>query len=407
MRTNVIYCDDNLKRLADRECFPDESVDLIYLDPPFFSNKKCEIIWGDEAEVRSFEDRWAGGIEVYVQWMKERVIELYRILKRTGSIYLHCDSHASHYLKIMMDEAFGRKFFRNEIIWRIGWVSGFKTQKKGWIRNHDTILYYVKTNDFVFNKEYIPYPPGYLRRDGKKPTGKGIPMEDTWNCSNADRMDSIMIMSFSKEKMGYPTQKNENLLERIIKASSNPNDIVLDPFCGCGSALIAAEKLKRQWIGIDIAPTACVVMNQRLNKIGVQNIQLIGMPQTIEDLKNLKPLEFQNWIMREGFIGGIGSHKKSGDMGIDGYTYLQHEPIQVKQSDSIGRNIVDNFETAIERSGKKKGYIIAFSFAKGAYEEIARCKREKKLEIQLITVEELLKRIAERKEPKKDLLPPE
>ena len=112
--TGVIYCGDNLKRLSE---FPSDSVDLIYLDPPFFSNRHYEVIWGDEAEVRSFEDRWAGGIEVYVEWMRERVMEIRRVLKETGSVYLHCDWHASHYLKVMMDDVFGQQHFQNEFVW--------------------------------------------------------------------------------------------------------------------------------------------------------------------------------------------------------------------------------------------------------------------------------------------------
>ena len=123
-----------------------------------------------------------------------------------------------------MDAIFGMSNFRNEIVWRIGWVSGFKTQKVGWIRNHETLLYYLKSRKAIdtFNKEYLPYPKGYTRRDGKEPTGKGFPIEDTWNCSVGDVMDSIMIKSFSTEKLGYPTQKPLALLERIIKASSPP-----------------------------------------------------------------------------------------------------------------------------------------------------------------------------------------
>ena len=247
---DIIYNEDCLevvKRL------PDESIDLIYIDPPFNSGNDYKI----------YNDKW-DKIENYIEWMRPRVEELYRVLKPTGSFYLHCDWHASHYLKVMMDDIFGKNNFRNEIVWRIGWISGFKTQKRGWIRNHDTIFYYVKSKEFVFNKEYIPYPEDYIRRDGKKPTGKGIAIEDTWNCHSTDRLNSIMIMSFSKEKLGYPTQKPEALLERIIKASSNKGDVVLDAFCGCGTTLVVAQKLGRNWIGIDISPTAVELTNKRL-----------------------------------------------------------------------------------------------------------------------------------------------
>jgi DNA modification methylase len=221
---NLLICADNRSAIDDL-ITKGIKADLIYIDPPFFSNKTYEIVWGDEAEVRSFKDRWAGGINNYIEWMRERVAKLYNILDEKGSFYLHCDWHASHYLKVMLDDIFGHRFFKNEIVWRIGWVSGYKTQKLGWIRNHDIIFYYTKSNDYTFNKEYIPYPPDYVRRDGKKPIGKGFPIDDTWNCNPADILDSIMIKSFSKEELGYPTQKPEALLERIVKASSNPGDV--------------------------------------------------------------------------------------------------------------------------------------------------------------------------------------
>jgi len=160
-----------------------------------------------------------------------------------------------------MDELFT---FQREIIWRIGWVSGYKTKAKNWIRNHDVILFYTKSDEFVFNKEYIPYPDDYVRRDGKKPEGKGMAIEDTWNCNETDQMHSIQIMSFSDEKTGYPTQKNENVIARIIKAATNPGDIVMDFFCGSGTTLAVADKLDRRWIGCDIGKLAIYTAQKRL-----------------------------------------------------------------------------------------------------------------------------------------------
>jgi len=369
METNLIYCGDNLEVLAK---FPEKSVDLIYADPPFFSNKHYEILWGNGAEMKVYEDRWKGGINVYIEWMKERLWQCYRVLKDTGSMYLHCDWHATHRLRVAMDELFGDKKFRNEIIWRIGWVSGYKTQKRGWVRNHDTILYYVKSD---------------RRRDGSLPKGQGIPMEDTWNCHEADRLDSIMIMSFSREKLGYPTQKPEALLKRIIEASSNRDDIVLDPFCGCGTAPVVAHQLSRKWIGVDVSPIACSLMKDRLNKVGANDVRIMGAPATIKELKSLEPFQFQNWVIDR--IGGVPSSKKVDDKGVDGYTFMAREPVQVKQSEGVGRNVVDNFETAIRRKHKTTGYIIAFSFAKGAHEEAARAKLEDKLDIKLVRVDEM------------------
>ena len=296
----TLFHADNLPvmRGIDSEC-----IDLIATDPPFNKGKDFHATPDSLAAGAKFQDRWRWDDDVEGDWIDQlqddwpnvwqvvsaarsswgddlgaflcfmavRLVEMHRILKPTGSIYLHCDPTASHYLKQLLDAIFGRKNFRNEIVWRIGWVSGFKTQKRGWIRNHDILLYYVKTQAATkrFNKEYLPYPEGYVRRDGKKPTGKGIPIEDTWNCHSGDVLDSIMIKSFSKEKTGYPTQKNLDLYERIIKASSNPGEVVLDPFCGCATTPVAAERLGRQWGGVDIWDEAYDQVLQRLQDEGL------------------------------------------------------------------------------------------------------------------------------------------
>ena len=277
-----------------------ESIDLVATDPPFNKGKDFHATPDSLAAGASFHDRWSWERDIEGEWedaikddwpavrqviesantawgrdmgaflcyMGVRLLEIHRILKPTGSLYLHCDPTASHYLKAMLDAIFGKANFRNEIVWRIGWVSGFKTQKRGWIRNHDILLYYVKTEAAAkrFNKEYLPYPPDYVRRDGKKPTGKGFPIEDTWNCSTGDILDSIMIKSFSSEKSGYPTQKPVALYRRMIEASSNPDEVVLDPFCGCATTLIAAEQAGRQWIGIDLWDEALGVVRDRVEK---------------------------------------------------------------------------------------------------------------------------------------------
>jgi tRNA G10 N-methylase Trm11 len=163
-------------------------------------------------------------------------------------------------------------------------------------------------------------------------------------------------------------------------------DVVLDPFCGCGTALAVAHKLGRRWIGIDVSPTACELMAKRLRKLHVSP-KVVGMPFSEDDLRELPPFEFQNWVCKRLF--GRVSKRKTADMGIDGYTFEGY-PIQVKQSDNVGRNVVDNFETALRRKKKTKGVIVGFSFTKGAYEEIARAKIHGNLDIQALTVRELL-----------------
>jgi DNA modification methylase len=397
IETNLIYCGDNLEVLSK---FDEKSVDLIYADPPFFSNKHYEIIWGNGAEMKVYEDRWRGGINVYVEWMKLRLAQCWRVLKDTGTMYLHCDYHANHRLRVAMDEVFGENNFRNEIIWC---YTGPSAVTKDFPRKHDTILRYAKSGDFTFNDKAIriPYSESFLsRRQAEEGSGgifagkvgrdpgemrsykKGKIPEDWW----ADIPSGGQISR--NERLGYPTQKPELLLKRIIEASSNKGEIVLDPFAGGGTTPVEAQKLERQWIAVDVSPIACNKMKIRLGKIGVSNIHVIGAPKTIDELKALEPFQFQNWVIDR--IGGTPSRKKSSDMGIDGYSFMAREPVQVKQSEGIGRNVVDNFETALRREHKAVGFIVAFSFGKGAYEEVARAKLAKdSLDIRLVRVDEM------------------
>jgi len=394
---NTLYCGDNLDIL--RKYIKDESIDLIYIDPPFFSNRHYEVVWGDEAEIRSFEDRWEGGINVYIEWMRPRVEELYRVLKPTGSFYLHCDWHADAHLRIMMDEIFGNRNFRNEIVWHYSW--GVHTSKR-WNRKHDIILFYTKSDKWCFNASEVM---GRREEEVLRRLASGVPgatmaankskYSDKTKRLPHDVWDIPTINAMAKERLGYPTQKPELLLERIIKASSNKGDLVLDAFCGCGTTLVVAQKFKRNWIGIDISPTAAKVMESRLKKIGAvkdNDYITIGTPTTVNELRQLKPFEFQNWVINE--LGAKHSRKKVDDKGIDGYFVkdLWHEEagVQVKQSDNIGRNVIDNFKAALERKKWKRGYVVAFSFTKGAHEEAARLKHDEGLEIRLVEVESLL-----------------
>lgn len=397
LETNLIFRDENLERLSQ---FPDDCIDLIYLDPPFFSNRHYEVIWGDEAEVRSFEDRWEGGINVYINWMRERVLEMHRVLKPTGVLFLHCDWHASHYIKIMLDNVFGPKRFLNELVWcyRGGGVS-----KRWYARKHDTIFFYAKGKKHFFDPQYVPYSEFTLARTAKKglrpnrteiDVERGGHMPDWWTDINA-------LQTWSPERLGYPTQKPIALLERIIKSASEPGAVVLDPFCGCGTALVAANRLGRQWIGIDISPTAVGIMQRRMTNEGAVP-KIVGQPVTEDDLRALKPFEFQNWVIQR--VHGTHAKRLSGDMGIDGYSFLEHHPIQVKQSEHVGRNVVDNFETAIRRDDKDKGYIVAFSFTRNAREEAARARSDN-LDIHLVSVADLLVDPTDIVAPRTDLLP--
>lgn len=412
------------------------------------------MIWGDGFELRAFEDRWKGGINNYASWLIERLNQCYRVLKKTGSLYVHLDHHASHYIKVELDKLFGEQNFINEIVWlrQVAKHSDTKQGAKHYGRLHDVILFYAKSDAHTWNQQYLPLSQEYINKgyahvepktgrryqltaiDGPGGAAKGNPIYEFlgvtryWRYSKEtmqklfkegrivqtkkgnvprykrylDEMKGVPLQDLwldivpvaqSKESLGFPTQKPEALLERIISTSSNPMDIVLDPFCGCGTAIAVAQRLGRRWIGIDVSPTACNLMAKRMRSIGATP-QLMGMPMTEAELRNLEPFEFQNWVVQRLF--GRISERKSSDMGIDGYTF-EGNPIQVKQSEDVGRNVIDNFETALRRRGAKKGIIVAFSFGKGAYEEIARAKLHDELDIQVIKVSELLRNNRENK----------
>ena len=417
LKTNAIYCGDNLQMLKE---IPDESIDLIYIDPPFNSNRSYEVFWGDVQEKRAFDDRF-GDAEAYIQYMRPRIVEIYRVLKKTGSFYYHCDWHASHYVKIMLDQIFNFNNFENEIIWcyETGGRSTSSFPKK-----HDTIFRYSKGKPkFYYDQVAIPRDTSTMHESiltdeqGRKYQrnikygkeyryylDKGVLPNDWW-------ADIQAINPSAKERLGYPTQKPVALLERIINASSMKGEVVLDAFCGCGTTIVAAQKLGRKWIGIDISPTACRVMAQRLWDIFKleegKDFILSDLPKTEEELMKLPPFEFQNWAVIA--LGGIPNRTKVGDFGIDGKLYpIEQEkvkiedrglfgdidiynPIQVKQKDKAGRPDIDSFETAMRRDKRKKGYFVAFGFTEDAIKEMKRLDKEGEIEIIPITVKDLLR----------------
>jgi DNA methylase len=245
-------------------------VALVYVDPPFDTGGSFAYLATlpghaktDRLAVPAYRD--ARGLDAWLAWFTETAALARDLLAPGGSFYAHLDAHAAHYAKVALDEVFGTRAFQREIVWRIGWVSGFKSRARSWIRNHDTILFYAKgPRPSVFHKPYAAYPPGYVRRDGVPPTGKGRPLEDVWNASDLDRLDSIQIVSFSGEKVGYPTQKNEALVARIVAASSSPGDLVLDACAGSGTAAVVAAKLGRRFVVCDASAVAIHATRKRL-----------------------------------------------------------------------------------------------------------------------------------------------
>ncbi len=400
-----------MNRLYYGDCFtimqewPLEYVDLIYLDPPYNSDRNYNAIYKDETgmplpdQVEAFCDMWEldavrekaiktmpillreNGIDdktaefwklwmnalrdtqpqllAYLSYMVERLIIMKRILKPSGSIYLHCDSTASHYIKIMMDGIFGHENFRRELIWSNEDVSGFKSQAKNWIRGHDIILYYTNgvLKHTTFNKQFLPLEKSTIKRydkrdrDGrsykvyKNPDGtdrksylkedRGRPFGSVWT-----DIPSFQTVNNTGEYLGYDTQKPLALLERIIKASSNPGDVVLDPFCGCATTLEAAQKLGRKWIGIDIAihaikRVASVRLEERMGLKQGDDFIIEGVPRNLEgaqDLWERDKYHFQKWAVEQ--VNGFVTSKKTSDGGIDGRLYFRQN-WQSKELDSM------------------------------------------------------------------------
>jgi site-specific DNA-methyltransferase (adenine-specific) len=459
MNENMLYYGDNLDIL--RRYIKDESVDLVYLDPPFKSNQNYNVLFkeknGKEAasQIRAFEDTWTwsqddeavyadlvtkGGkvadclqafrtflgpcdMLAYLVMMAPRLIELRRVLKPTGSIYLHCDPTAGHYLKMLMDATFGGNYFRREIIWDISVLSGFKTIANNWIRAHDTIFYYTKDDVYTFNKQTTEHRQEYIARfnkvdkDGRQYfDGRGKPryLDDILKKGKAIGDVWSDIMSFqqiptAKERLGYPTQKPEALLERIILASSNEGDIVLDPFCGCGTTIAAAQKLKRRWIGIDITHLAITLMKKRLlDAFGVEaQFKVMGEPTSLPDaaaLAESDPYQFQWWAL--GLVGARPVEQKKGaDKGIDGKIVFQgDEPgsfenvILSVKAGHVTSNHVRDLHGVIDRDKAAIGVLISMeeptkpmqteAVTAGFFESKTWGKKYPK--IQLLTVAELL-----------------
>ncbi|HNI45838.1 MAG TPA: site-specific DNA-methyltransferase [Chitinophagales bacterium] len=308
---NQLILGDNVEILRQMES---ETVDLIYLDPPFFSNRTYDVVWGDKGEVRSFEDRFSGGIDHYIAWLKERVVEMHRILKPTGSIFLHCDWHANAYIRVfILDPIFGTNNFRNEIVW---FYRRWTNSSSSFQNMHDLIFWYAKSSQYkTFNqsetlpseytlkrmdmgwhtntvryeggrrKQYIVYDRAKFEKNCKKidPNARIVYREAaTPKVAPPDVLEIPILNSQSNERIGYPTQKPEELLHKLIFTASNEGDTVLDPFVGGGTTLAVADKLGRHWIGIDQSVAAIKVTESRLQQIGAAFETILNIQTTTQ-----------------------------------------------------------------------------------------------------------------------------
>ena len=510
MAENKLYYGDNLDVL--RRYVKDESVDLVYLDPPFNSRQDYNVLFAEKDGTRSasqimvFEDSWEwnqesahtyeqvveeggrvaqvmiafhtflGGSDMmaYLAMMAPRLTQLHRVLKETGSIYLHCDPTASHYLKMLLDAIFSPWCFRSEIVWkRSSAHSDTKQGRKQHGRIHDIILFYTKGEGWTWNPLYTAYDEDYVRQfykyeeegtgrryrlgdltgpggaakgnpqyevmgvtrywrytkekmqalieqgrviqtqPGAVPAYKryldemqGVPLQDVWTDVNP-------VAAQAAERLGYPTQKPEALLERIIKASSNEGDAVLDPFCGCGTAIAVAQKLKRRWIGIDITHLAVNLIKKRLRDHFGEAVQstyeVIGEPVSLSDAAELAkqdPFQFQSWAL--GLVGArvATSAKKGADRGIDGRLYFHDDKsgkskqviFSVKAGENVNVTHIRDLRGVLDREKAEIGVLISMEAAtKSMLKEAAEAGfyksphlEEKFPRIQILTVELLL-----------------
>ena len=388
---NRLFFGDNLHIMRQ---LPSKSVDLFYLDPPFFSGRNYNVIFGDKNEVRSFSDIWEGGMPGYLIWLNTRLYEMKRLLKDTGSLYVHLDWHAVHYVKVEMDKIFGVDNFRNEIIWC---YSAPSNVTRNFPRKHDTLLFYSKTENFNFEPDRvrIPYSPESISRASRKVIKKGgtifsevklneggkIP-EDWWE-------DIKPASRYPGERIGYPTQKPESLLERIILASSNEGDVVFDPFSGGGTTAVVAQLLNRRWILCDQSRIAVSITSDRIARLVEEKIgKMFPVPDfTVEhwgiyeapSLEKLKEKDFREFVIK--CFGGKSESVSKHIHGIrHGVPLYVGEP---SRKSKITKDDVAQFAKAIfSERGSNFGAILGWNFALDARKaaEILAARENKRID---------------------------
>lgn len=398
---NRLFWGDNLHVMRQ---LPSESIDLIYIDPPFFSGKQYNVIFGDQNELRSFSDIWEAGLPGYLIWLNARLYEMKRLLKKTGSIYVHLDWHAVHYVKQEMDKLFGYDNFVNEIIWWYHDPAG--TVKDRFKKKHDVILFYARTaaSARTFNMDSVrqPYSEGTQQQAARgvisfgRPT-KAHPLgkvpEDVWEIP--------FINSQAKERIGYPTQKPEALLERIIKASSNEGDVVADFFCGGGTTPAVAQRLGRRWIACDQSRVAVAITADRLARL-VEQIPLEARTFAVPDftiehwgiyeakrLADTPPEQFREFVLRafgavpDSSQPGIHGHKRAVPVWVG-------EPAQASQV--TAQNVAD-FANAVRRTVRyqqdnlRDGIMLAWAFRPDAAQAAERLRQQEATDLNFIRLD--------------------
>ena len=399
---NRLFWGDNLHVMRQLR---NETIDLIYIDPPFFSGKHYNVIFGDQNELRSFSDIWQGGMPGYLIWLNSRLYEMKRLLKRNGSIYVHCDWHASHYIKVEMDKIFGYDNFRNEVIWHYG-LGAFRATQH-YPRKHDALLFYSKSlQDATFNVQRLEPTDAMLKKYshidengnrymisyGKRYYLKGgKPADTVW--------DVPAIAPNSGERIGYPTQKPETLLERIIKASTNENDIVADFFGGGGTTAAVAQRLRRRWITCDQSRVAVAITAGRLTRqVEEQTGKLFAVPDfTVEHwgvyearrLAAAPPHQFRAFV-----LSCFGARDEDQEDGIHGYKGAI--PVWVgdpDQSTSITQDDVQTFANSIRKTLRyqqdnlRDGFMLAWAFRTDATEAANRLRQLEQTDLNFIRMD--------------------
>lgn len=419
---NRLIWGDNLHVMRQ---IPSNSVDLIYIDPPFFSGRQYNVIWGDNNELRSFTDIWEGGLDGYLIWLNARLYEMKRMLKPTGSIYVHCDQHASHYIKMEMDKIFGYDNLIDQIVWHYGTPSGGRSSGKKPVKVHDTLLVYASDyGKHTYNRQFTPYSEKYINdwfrhtdENGRKyrtrsRNGKivpqyldespGVPLSNVWS-------DIMQLYGsagwFAKmgtdERIGYPTQKPEALLERIINTSSNKGDTVADFFVGGGTTAVVAQRLGRPWIACDQSRVAIAVTAERLKQQALtRGVEDASIPDfTVEQwgiyeaarLSDMPPEQFRDFVLRAYGATRIGQH----DDGPHIHGWRNQLPIWVGEApldSQATAEDVRNFANAIRRTAQyqqanlRNGIMLAWGFGPDAVEAAGMLRQQAAVDVNFVTI---------------------